>query len=198
VLAAEEKEDEPRRILGHVSQELARVDGVVRQLLSFAKPKTPVLAEVDVRMLIDDAVMLSSPRATAQEARLEVERPSALPHVLADADMVQQVIVNLLINALQASEGVSGAGVALSATVRDGRVVCSVRDNGPGVPLDRAETIFRPFMTTKARGTGLGLATSRRLIELQGGELWLENPGEPGACFSFTLPLFPEPQEDGA
>jgi signal transduction histidine kinase len=198
VLAAEEKEEEPRRILRHVSQELARVDGVVRQLLSFAKPKTPVPAEVDVRTLIDNAVMLSGPTATAQEASLDVRASSEPPLALADADMVQQVIVNLLINALQALEGVSGATVVLSTSVRDGEVACSVRDNGPGIPADRAETIFRPFMTTKARGTGLGLATSRRLIELQGGELWLENPGEPGACFTFTLPALTQPAEAGA
>jgi signal transduction histidine kinase len=110
--------------------------------------------------------------------------------VLADADMVQQVIVNLLINALQASEGVPDARIGFSTGVRDGQAACSVRDSGPGVPADRADTIFRPFMTTKPRGTGLGLATSRRLIELQGGRLWLDNPGAPGACFTFTLPVF--------
>jgi signal transduction histidine kinase len=110
--------------------------------------------------------------------------------VLADADMLRQVIVNLVINALQALEGVNGATVVLSAGVRDGQVACSVRDNGPGVPANKADEIFRPFMTTKAHGTGLGLATSRRLIELHGGRLWVENPGGAGACFTFTLPIF--------
>jgi len=194
VLAAEEQDEEPRQILRHVSQELARVDGVVRQLLSFAKPKTPVLTDVDLRDLVDNAVMLSGPRASTQGATLDVQCPPDAPHVLADVDMVQQVLVNLLINALQATEGLPGSTVALSTSVGDGHVACSVRDSGPGVPADKADTIFRPFMTTKARGTGLGLATSRRLIELQGGELWLENPGEPGACFTFTLPVFVEAQ----
>jgi len=190
VLAGEEQAEEPRRILRHVSQELGRVDGVVRQLLNFARPKTPVLAKADLRALLDDAVMLSQPRAAAQGATLEVQaRPEPLD-VLADADMVQQVIVNLLINALQASEGVPDSRIGFSTGVRDGQASCSIRDSGPGVPADRADTIFRPFMTTKPRGTGLGLATSRRLIELQGGRLWLENPGAPGACFTFTLPVF--------
>ncbi len=193
VLAAEEKAEEPRRILRHVSQELARVDGVVRQLLSFAKPKTPVLDDVDLGAIVENAATLSGPRAAAQGATLEVQSPPEPLHVLADADMVQQVLVNLLINALQALEGHTDAAVVVSTSVRDGQVTCSVRDNGAGVPADRAATIFRPFMTTKARGTGLGLATSRRLIELQGGELWLENPDEPGACFTFTLPAFVAP-----
>ena len=190
VLAGEEQAEEPRRILRHVSQELARVDGVVRQLLNFARPKTPVLARVDLRALLDDAVMLTRPRAAGQGAVLEIEGGAEPRDVLADADMVRQVILNLLINALHVAEGVPDARVVLSTGVRDGQATCSVRDNGSGVPADRAEAIFRPFMTTKPRGTGLGLATSRRLIELQGGRLWLENPGAPGACFTFTLPLF--------
>jgi len=190
VLAGAETEEEPRRILRSVSEELARVDGVVRQLLNFAKPKAPVLAKVDLRSLLDDAVMLSGPRAAAQGATLEVRSPSGPLHVLADADMVLQVIVNLLLNALQAQEGVRDTSVVLSTSVNNGQIACSVRDSGPGVPADKAEAIFRPFVTTKPRGTGLGLATSRRLIELQGGRLWLENPGAPGACFTFTLPVF--------
>ncbi len=198
VLAGEEKAEEPRRILRHVSEELARVDGVVRQLLNFARPKAPVLAKADLRALLDDAVMLSRPRAAAQGASLEVLGGAGPLDVLADADMARQVIVNLLLNALQASEGVRDARIVLSAGARDGQAACSVRDNGPGVPADRADAIFRPFMTTKPRGTGLGLATSRRLIELQGGRLWLENPGAPGACFTFTLPAFTADAETGA
>jgi two-component system NtrC family sensor kinase len=189
VLASEETAEEPRRILRHVSEELVRVDGVVRQLLNFAKPRAPVLAPVDLHALLNDAVMLSRPKAAAQGAVLDVQLPPTPLEVLADADMVQQVVVNLLLNALNAVEGVPGAQVVISTGARDGRPACSVRDNGAGVPAGRADMIFRPFMTTKPRGTGLGLATSRRLVELQGGRIWLENPGEAGACFTFTLPV---------
>lgn len=189
VLAGEEKGEESRRILRAVSEELARVDGVVRQLLKFARPKAPVLAKVDLRALLDDAALLAGPRAAAQGATLQVQRPPEPLDAVADADMLRQVIVNLLINALQAMDGVAGAAVVLSLGRRDGQAAFTVRDNGPGVPADRADAIFRPFMTTKPQGTGLGLATSRRLIELHGGRLWLENPGAPGACFTFTLPV---------
>jgi signal transduction histidine kinase len=181
-----------------VSEELARVDGVVRQLLNFARPKAPVPTDVDLHALIENAVALSRPRASAQGATLEVQSPSAPLHVVADADMVRQVILNLTLNALQVIEGHRGARVALSAVLRDGQAACSVRDDGPGVPADRAEAIFQPFVTTKARGTGLGLATSRRLVERQGGRLWLENPGEPGACFTFTLPVVAGNERTGA
>ncbi|HOG28652.1 MAG TPA: ATP-binding protein [Vicinamibacterales bacterium] len=190
VLAGEEREAEPRRILRSVSEELSRVDGVVRQLLGFARPKAPVLGRVDLRPIIDDVVTLSRPMTAAQGVALDVQCGPEPIEALADADMVRQVVLNLLLNAVQASEGISGATVSIAAILRGGQVVCSVRDQGPGIPADRAETIFRPFTTTKARGTGLGLATSRRLVELQGGRLWLDNPGAPCACFVFTLPPF--------
>ena len=190
VLAAEACTEEPRRILQHASGELARVDGVVRQLLNYARPKAPALVRVELQSVLLDAVMLSKPRAAASRAVLEsslLERPIA---VLADSEMVQQVVLNLILNALEASDGTAEANVIVSAEVRGDMAWCRVRDNGPGVPEERAATLFRPFMTTKAQGTGLGLATSRRLVELQQGELVLENPGERGASFAFSLPLF--------
>jgi signal transduction histidine kinase len=159
-------------------------------LLKFARPKAPVLAKVDLRALLDDAVLLAGPRASSQGATLQVQRPPEPIEAIADADMLRQVIVNLLINALQAMEGGAGAAVNLSLGMRDGQAAFTVQDAGPGVPADRADAIFRPFMTTKPSGTGLGLATSRRLIELHGGRLWIENPGSPGARFTFTLPRF--------
>jgi two-component system, NtrC family, sensor kinase len=189
VLASEEQAEEPRRIMRHVSEELARVDGVVRQLLNFARPRAPVLGRVDLHDLLKHTVMMSKSKAAAQHSALDLHlRPEPIV-VHADPEMVQQVVVNLLINALHATEGHEYGWVVVATDVSGGEAVCSVRDNGPGVPTERSEAIFRPFMTTKARGTGLGLATSRRLIELQGGRLWLANHGEAGACFNFTLPL---------
>ena len=189
VLAGEERAEEPRRILQHASSELSRVDGVVRQLLNYAKPKAPALGPVDLRSAVNDAVMLSRPRANANRSTLESALPAEPVQVLADAEMVQQVVLNLILNALEAADGTPEPRVVVSAEVRGGQAWCRVRDNGPGVPADRMPTLFRPFTTTKARGTGLGLATSLRLIELQGGQLTLENPGEPGASFAFSLPL---------
>jgi len=188
ILAGEEKADEARTILGHVSAELGRVDGVIRQLLNFARPKTPFLAPTDLRDLIAAVVTLMSARAASQKVELTIAVPRPVV-VLADAEMVHQVLVNLLINALHALEGAPQPRINVSIAVEDGRAICRVCDNGPGVPADRAEAIFRPFVTTKPRGTGLGLATSARLIDMQNGRLTLANPGQPGACFEFWLPL---------
>lgn len=193
VIASEERAEEPRRILQHVSAEIARVDAVVRQLLQFAKPKPPVRARLDLRSALDDAIMLARPRANARQVRLEVRCPDEPVVVFADREIIQQVFLNLLLNALDACEGVPEPEVTISVEVRDGVAWCRVRDNGEGVPAGLAPTLFKPFSTTKQRGTGLGLATSRRLIELQDGELVLENPGERGACFAFTVQLFVPP-----
>jgi hypothetical protein len=191
VLAGEERAEEPKRILRNVSTELARVDGVVKQLLNFARPKAPVVAPFDLGSVLNDAVMLSRPRASAKGAALETTLPASAVMVLADVEMVQQVVLNLVLNALEAAEGGPAPRVALSLEVAGSTAWCRVKDNGPGVAADRVPALFRPFSTTKAHGTGLGLATSRRQIELQGGELILENPGKPGASFGFSLPLAP-------
>jgi two-component system NtrC family sensor kinase len=188
ILASEEKADEARTILGHVSAELGRVDGVIRQLLNFARPKNPVMAPTDLEELVTDVVALTRARAASQHAELSLHIPGPIV-VVADAEMIHQVLVNLLINALHALEGTRDPHVDISLDVEGDWATCRVRDNGPGVPADRAETIFRPFVTTKPRGTGLGLATSRRLIDMQKGRLALTNPGQPGACFAFWLPL---------
>jgi len=102
--------------------------------------------------------------------------------------MTRQILVNLVLNAVQAHTGPSSAKVEVRTGQGDGFLWCLVQDDGPGVTADRADSIFKPFFTTKTRGTGLGLAVSRRLAELQGGRLVLDNPGEPGARFRFTVP----------
>jgi len=190
VLADEDRREEPRSILRRASNELARVDGVVRQLLNFARPKAPAPGRVELRSTLTDVVTLAKPRAVARQAGLDARLPADPIEVVADREMVQQVVLNLILNALDAIEGIPGPLVTVSVDVRDGMAWCRVTDNGPGIAADRVPTLFKPFATTKPRGTGLGLATSRRLVELQGGQLRLENPGEPGASFAFSLPLF--------
>lgn len=190
VLAGELPPDHAnRRILQESAAELTRIDRVVRDLLRYARPKAPVLAPADVNQVVHDAIMLTQAQAARQSTELATALAVALPPVVADADMVRQVLLNLVINALHAAGQRAGARVEISTEARDGGVLCRVRDNGPGVPKSDAETIFRPFVTTRASGTGLGLAISRRLVELHHGRLWLENPGEPGASFAFSVPV---------
>lgn len=189
VLADDLPADDPRRgILTEAAAELARIGGVTRELLEYARPRWPSFAVFDMNALLDDLVLLNEPQAAKQGAHFHVVKASAPLMVEADHAMVRQILVNLTINALHAVAGTPDARVEVSADREGGEVLCRVRDNGPGVPASQSAAIFKPFVTTKARGTGLGLAISRRLVEMHGGRLWLENPGHHGASFAFTLP----------
>jgi signal transduction histidine kinase len=195
VLADDLPPNDPRRdILMQSGAELGRIGGVTRELLEYARPRAPSFAAFDLNALLDDVVLLNEPQAARQGAVLHVVRAPQPLAIEADQSMIRQVLVNLTINALHAVAARPDARVTVSAHLNGREVLCRVRDNGPGVPAAQGETIFRPFVTTKARGTGLGLAISRRLIEMNGGRLSLENAGHQGASFAFTLPAAEPPQ----
>ncbi len=182
--------DPKRMVLAQSAAEISRIDRVIRDLLQYARPKAPSLVRVDLNQIVRDSLMLTSVQASAQQIAVECELAGSLPEVEADTAMIRQVLVNLLLNAIHAVEGqVEGALIRVSTRADGDSVVCLVRDNGPGVPASQAEQIFRPFHTSRARGTGLGLSISQRVVEMHRGRLWLENPGEPGASFAFSLPV---------
>lgn len=189
VLASQLQPDDPKRsILRESAGELDRVDEVIKSLLNFARPRPPAPRTVDLNTLVSEAAMLTAAQATVEHVEILFDLRDALPMVFVDSAMVRQVIVNLILNAVQAAAGRECGRVALSTEAQEGHVLCRVHDSGPGVTQADAQAIFKPFVTSKARGTGLGLSISRRLIELHGGRLWIENPGHPGACFVFSLP----------
>jgi signal transduction histidine kinase len=187
VVAEEPGRRESRQVLREAAGELDRLDQIVRDLLRYARPRAPSLASFDLDALVREVAQFTISRGTSSGA-VHMEPATHLPPVIADADMTRQVLVNLLLNAQQAAPA-GGAKITIATGHNGQRAWCRVRDNGPGVPADRAATLFRPFVTTKTRGTGLGLSISRRIVELLGGQLTLDNPGEPGASFTFTLPL---------
>ncbi|MBI4477679.1 MAG: HAMP domain-containing protein [Acidobacteria bacterium] len=181
--------DPQRSMLMQSLAELNRVERVLQDLLDYARPRMPTRTAVDLSDLIEGTAPLLHAQAVEVGAELKLSVDGGLPPVSADPVMLRQVVVNLALNAMQAVTAASRRVVAISTARSDNHVVCRVRDSGTGVPAERADKIFSAFFTTKARGTGLGLAISQRLIELHGGRLWLENPGEPGASFAFALPI---------
>lgn len=186
VLARECEDASRRHVLHDASGELVRIDQILKELLQFARPKPPALAPFDFNALVRDAVALTFP-ADAAAPRVRCAVDEALPAAMGDAGQIRQVLVNLLLNAQQASIGTGE--IVVSTGRSDGWLWCRVHDAGAGVPAEKAEAIFKPFVTSKTRGTGLGLSISRRVVELHGGRLVLDNPGEPGASFTFSLPL---------
>ncbi len=179
-----------------------RCGRIVRTFLDMARHKPAARARVGLNPLVRAAADMLQYSARSHGIELAVALDESEPEVLADADQLGQIVLNLLINAQQALAGHAGAGrVRVSTGVeRAGpaappRVVLRVADNGPGVPAGLRERIFDPFFTTRTdgTGTGMGLTMSRTLAREQGGELVLE-PSAEGASFSLSLPL----AEDGA
>jgi PAS domain S-box-containing protein len=175
-----------------ILEETARLDRIVESLLQFAKPPEPRRAPVRVRALLERARELAIGRAAERGVTIRVSAPATLPEPLADRDQILQVLLNLLLNAIEASS--DGGEIRVTATAAPAgepalRIV--VRDGGPGVPSSIRERIFDPFFTTKSGGTGLGLSVSRNILNRHGGSLRVESEPGQGARAIITLPLLP-------
>jgi signal transduction histidine kinase len=114
-----------------------------------------------------------------------------LPMTVADRVQLQQVLMNLILNGIEAMNETGGVLTLKSQLHEDGQIEISVNDTGPGLPLGKADQIFNAFFTTKLQGSGMGLAISRSIVESQGGRLWANSDGGRGTTFHFTLPPAP-------
>ncbi|MGA3040266.1 MAG: ATP-binding protein [Bryobacteraceae bacterium] len=150
-------------------------------------------APVRINELIQDIVALTQRELTRNGVSLKTELDPALPPVFGDRVQLQQVILNLVVNAIEAMSAITGRSRELrirSECDGDGALV-TVRDTGPGLPLFQPERIFGAFFTTKPDGLGMGLSISRTIIETHGGKLWATHTAD-GAIFQFRLPIHAE------
>ncbi len=176
--------DDRRRYTDAMLDEVRRLDGIVRNLLTYARPPRPRPTDVAVTGVVGRVLELAHEEAARRDVVLEGD-VGADVFVHADGGQLTQVLLNLVMNAIQAC----GAGDRVRVKAeRDGaRVVLRVEDDGCGVPLDVRGRLFEPFVTTRSQGTGLGLAISRQLVEDQGGTIDVEFL-ERGTAFTVTLP----------
>jgi two-component system, LuxR family, sensor kinase FixL len=171
-----------------VTDIIARIDTLnllVRDLLLFARPPQPHPIAVDVRSVLSMTIDLL--RGDDTHAGVRVTMTGDAPPIMADVELLKIVFLNLLINSAQAMKGRGLITIDVSADSHSCCVVTS--DTGPGIPSEIRSRLFTPFVTTKARGTGLGLSTVRRLIEAHHGEIRVESPASGGARVAVTLPL---------
>ena len=145
---------------------------------------------VDVNEVIGEMVVILQKEADRHSVRLSTDLTNGLTKVMADRVQLQQVLMNLMLNGIEAIRDTTGELSVKSQLGEDGQVLISVSDTGVGLPTENADQIFNAFFTTKSQGTGLGLAITRSIVESHGGRIWATANSGPGATFQFTLPIW--------
>ena len=143
---------------------------------------------VDINEVVGEMLVLLRSEAARHSISLRTELAPQLPQIMADRVQLQQVLMNLMLNGIEAMTEGAGELTIRSQRTENGLVLVSVSDTGVGVPSEKVDLIFNAFYTTKPEGTGMGLAISRSIIEAHGGRLWATANGQRGATFHFTLP----------
>jgi two-component system, LuxR family, sensor kinase FixL len=188
-----------RDALGKAADQALRAGQVIQRLRAFVARGEPERRIESIKKLVEEASALALLAAKEQSVQLTMEFDPSVDLVLVDRIQVQQVVLNLLRNAIEAMEGSVRRELVISATRAADRMICvSVTDTGPGIAPDIASKLFQPFTTTKRSGMGVGLSISRTIIESHGGWITVApNPGG-GTIFRFTLPgVSPEALDDG-
>jgi PAS domain S-box-containing protein len=183
--------DEVRSSVESMIHDARRASEIIRSIRVLAKKSEPEKAPLGINDVIGDVVRLMHREALRHGASLRLELAPALPPVLGDRVQLQQVIINLVLNALQAMASVTDRRrVVLIRSQRqdDGRVVVAVADTGDGIDAKNMDKLFRAFFTTKPSGMGMGLSICRSIIEAHGGQVSAANNPGPGATFQFILP----------
>ncbi|NKB54153.1 MAG: response regulator [Rhizobiaceae bacterium] len=188
-----EDEDTLRRI-EKISNAAERCAKIVKTFLAMARQQPTRMEPVDLRSVITTSVDVAGYGTSQEGLSVTARVPEQLPEILADADQITQVIINLVINAQHAISS-SGTGDKIEVIAKKGKrrgsVKVIVKDNGPGVPDNIGGRIFEPFFTTKevGDGTGIGLAFCHRIIHSHGGKIWLDTSHKKGSKFCITLPV---------
>jgi PAS domain S-box-containing protein len=174
-----------------IAEEGLRAGQILRAIRSLIRHEHDGETAIDVRALAGEALRVLEPQARLHGVSVRLEDGQALPPVHGNATQIEQVLVNLMLNGVQAvaTDDCVRREVVVAATLSGDSVEVAVSDSGAGIPADVAARLFSPFVTTKAGGLGLGLAISRTIVENHGGRLWATSMAQEGATFRFSLPL---------
>jgi len=184
-----------RATASRIEQDANRAANVIDSLRSFYKRGTPADRQViDVNEIVGDMTVLLSCEADRHSITIHSELDGSTPKIFANRVQLQQVFMNLMLNAIEAMKGTGGEVTIRSRLNPEDRLCISISDTGTGLMAESAERIFEPFHTTKPQGTGMGLAITRSIVESYGGRVWATDNQGKGATFHFILPCETEAQ----
>jgi signal transduction histidine kinase len=181
-----EREQRGAKKIDVILRETLRLDRILEDLLRFSAGHKLRLERVQVNTVVDELLDFFTPQAEQAKVRLARTLAPSLPGAEADTNLLRQVVLNLLVNALQAMP--SGGQLAVSTSAGDGRVRIVVADTGPGIPPENLEKIFNLYYSTKPGGTGLGLPMAKKIIDEHRGSLTVASVVGQGTTFTISLP----------
>lgn len=195
---AEPPLDEIREILRDVVGDARRAGEVIQRLRSLLRKDEARFVPLDVNQLVREIAGLVHTDAILRNFTVDLDLAPGLPPVRGDRVQLQQVLLNLILNGMEAV-GPHGEGqrIVIRTQLADAAVCVAVRDEGPGIPASELSRVFETFYTTKSTGMGMGLPISRSIVEAHGGRIWAENNPDRGATFSFTIPACPPEPTSG-
>jgi two-component system sensor kinase FixL len=181
--------DEIREILQDVVGDARRAGEVIQRLRGLLRKDEVRYLPLNINQVIREMATLVHTDAILRNVGIDLNLAPELPLVRGDRVQLQQVLLNLVLNGMEAM-GPSGESrrIVIRTQLADGAVRIAVQDQGPGIPVDQLSRIFETFYTTKSNGMGMGLPISRSIVEAHGGRIWAENNPDRGATFAFTLP----------
>lgn len=180
------QDDPNRKKLEVVVQETARLESMVKQMLDFGRPLEIQLTKISLNELVMKTVEVAEPVARKSGVELKTDLEPSLPLLLLDGPRIEQVILNLVTNAVQASP--AGERVLVRTHLESGEVLLKVADRGCGIAEEHRDNVFHPFFSTKKAGTGLGLGIVKKIVEAHGGDVSFQSNPEKGVTFSVRLP----------
>jgi PAS domain S-box-containing protein len=168
--------------------DVTRAAGIIDRVRSLYRRGPPEREAVDLNEIVREMTILLGDTAERHSILVRTQLDPRLPRTTADRVQLQQVLMNLMLNGIEAMRETGGELTITSKRIEDGQLSISVSDSGTGLPDDQTERIFEAFFSTKPQGTGMGLSISKRIIESHGGRLWASSNAGRGAVFQFTLP----------
>lgn len=176
-----------REVWEEARGEIQRIQRTLNDLLNYSRPRPPEFTSAQLHVAAERAIRLARQQAASRPIEIQLHQDGQLPPCEHDPAQIEQMLLNLLLNAIQAIDGAGRVDVRIES--RDGKAILTVADTGRGIAPGQLDKIFRPFFTTKGHGTGLGLSLARRIVETHGGQIAVHSTPQKGTTFTVTLPL---------